>query len=107
MRDALSLTDQAIAYGGGQLQEASVRAMLGTVDRRHAERLVQALAARDGRAVLAEVDGLRDRGLSAAGTLEELARLLQQMAVEQAVPGPWTRPTRTPRPGAAWPRPWP
>ncbi|MCO5977878.1 DNA polymerase III subunit gamma/tau [Ideonella oryzae] len=87
MRDALSLTDQAIAYGGGQLQEASVRAMLGTVDRRHAERLVQALAARDGRSVLAEVDGLRDRGLSAAGTLEELARLLQQMAVEQAVPG--------------------
>lgn len=87
MRDALSLTDQAIAYGGGQLQEASVRAMLGTVDRRHAERLVQALAARDGRVVLTEVDGLRDRGLSAAGTLEELARLLQQMAVEQAVPG--------------------
>lgn len=87
MRDALSLTDQAIAYGGGQLQEAGVRAMLGAVDRRHAERIVQALASRDGKAVLTEVDGLRGRGLSAAGTLEELARLLQQMAVEQAVPG--------------------
>lgn len=87
MRDALSLTDQAIAYGGGQLQEAGVRAMLGTVDRRHAERIVQALASRDGKAVLVEVDGLRGRGLSAAGTLEELARLLQQMAVDQAVPG--------------------
>jgi DNA polymerase-3 subunit gamma/tau len=87
MRDALSLTDQAIAYGGGQLQEAAVRAMLGTVDRRHAERLVAALAQRDGRAVLEQADGLRSQGLSAAGTLEEMARLLQQMAVEQAVPG--------------------
>ena len=87
MRDGLSLTDQAIAYGGGKLEEVAVRAMLGTVDRRHAQRLVQALAARDGRAVLAECDALRAQGLSAAGTLEELARLLQHMAVEQAVPG--------------------
>ncbi|GAA0757810.1 DNA polymerase III subunit gamma/tau [Ideonella azotifigens] len=87
MRDALSLTDQAIAYGGGQLQEPAVRAMLGTVDRSHALRLVGALAQRDGKAVLAEVDGLRAQGLSAAGTLEEIARLLQHMAVEQAVPG--------------------
>jgi DNA polymerase III subunit gamma/tau len=87
MRDALSLTDQAIAYGGGRLEEVSVRAMLGTVDRRHAQRLVEALAARDGAALLAEAEGLRSQGLSAAGTLEEMARLLQQMAVEQVVPG--------------------
>ena len=87
MRDGLSLTDQAIAYGGGQLQEEAVRAMLGSVDRGHARALVQALAARDGAAVLAAVDGLRGLGLSAAGTLEEMAGLLQQMAVQQAVPG--------------------
>ncbi|MDO9075390.1 MAG: DNA polymerase III subunit gamma/tau [Rubrivivax sp.] len=87
MRDGLSLTDQAIAYGGGRLQEEVVRAMLGSVDRGHARALVQALAARDGAAVLAAVDGLRSLGLSAAGTLEELATLLQQMAVQQAVPG--------------------
>ncbi|MBU6261036.1 MAG: DNA polymerase III subunit gamma/tau, partial [Burkholderiales bacterium] len=87
MRDALSLTDQAIAYGSGRLEEAGVRAMLGTVDRSHARRLVEALARRDGREVLEVVDGLRGLGLSAAGTLEELASLLQQMAVEQAVPG--------------------
>jgi len=87
MRDALSLTDQAIAYGGGQLEEAAVRAMLGTVDRRHAQRLIEALASRDGPALLAEAEGLRSQGLSASGTLEEMARLLQQMAVEQAVPG--------------------
>jgi len=87
MRDALSLTDQAIAYGGGRLEEAAVRAMLGSVDRRHAQRLIEALAARDGATVLAEAEGLRSQGLSAAGTLEEMARLLQQMAVEQVVPG--------------------
>lgn len=87
MRDALSLTDQAIAYGGGQLGEEGVRAMLGSVDRRHAARLVQALAQRDGPAVLQTVDELRGWGLSASGTLEEMAALLQQMAVQQAVPG--------------------
>jgi DNA polymerase-3 subunit gamma/tau len=87
MRDALSLTDQAIAYGGGRLDEGVVRTMLGTVDRSHATRIVQALAQRDGAALLEAVQGLRSMGLSAAGTLEEMATLLQQMAVEQAVPG--------------------
>jgi DNA polymerase-3 subunit gamma/tau len=87
MRDALSLTDQAIAYGGGKLDEGVVRAMLGSVDRSHARGLVEALARRDGPAVLDLVDGLRSLGLSASATLEEMAQLLQQMAVEQAVPG--------------------
>ena len=87
MRDGLSLADQAIAYGGGQLTESVVRTMLGSVDRSHARALVTALARRDGAAVLAVVDGLRGLGLSASGTLEEIALLLQQMAVEQAVPG--------------------
>jgi DNA polymerase-3 subunit gamma/tau len=87
MRDGLSLTDQAIAYGSGRLDEAVVRAMLGSVDRGHARAIVQALAARDGVALLAAVDGLRGLGLSAAATLEEVALLLQAMAVEQAVPG--------------------
>ena len=87
MRDALSLTDQAIAYGAGSLEEGAVRAMLGTVDRSHANRIVESLARRDAAAMLAEVNALRGLGLSAAGTLEEVARLLQQMAVEQALPG--------------------
>lgn len=86
MRDGLSLTDQAIAYGAGSLSEDGVRRMLGAVDRGHAVRLVEALAAGDGKAVVAGVDGLRSLGLSAAGTLEEMAALLQQMAVLQAVP---------------------
>ncbi len=87
MRDGLSLTDQAIAYGGGQLSQDVVRTMLGSVDRGHTLALVQALAANDGAAVLAVVDGLRGLGLSASSTLDELALLLQQMAVQQAVPG--------------------
>ena len=86
MRDALSLADQAIAYGGGAIEEAGVRQMLGAVDRGHAVRLVEALAVRNGAAVIAAVDQLRELGLSAAGTLEEMAALLQQMAVHQAVP---------------------
>ena len=86
MRDALSLTDQAIAFGAGTLAETSVRQMLGAVDRGHAVRIVEALAAGDGAAVIAAVNGLRTLGLSANGTLEEMAALLQQMAVLQAVP---------------------
>ena len=86
MRDAMSLTDQAIAFGGGGLQEDVVRQMLGAVDRSHVQRLIEAVAHGDGAALVAAVDTLRDRGLSAAGTLEELAAALQRMAVVQAVP---------------------
>jgi DNA polymerase-3 subunit gamma/tau len=86
MRDALSLTDQAIAYGAGTLAEAGVRQMLGGVDRGHAVRIVEALAAGDGASLIDAADALRTLGLSAAGTLEELAGLFQQMAVAQAVP---------------------
>jgi DNA polymerase-3 subunit gamma/tau len=86
MRDALSLTDQAIAFGAGALTEAGVRQMLGAVDRGHAVRIVEALAAGDGAALMAAADALRALGLSAAGTLEELAALLQQLAVLQVLP---------------------
>jgi DNA polymerase-3 subunit gamma/tau len=61
--------------------------MLGAVDRSHAIRCIEAVAARDGAALLAAIDGLRELGLSAAGALEEMATLLQDMAVVQAVPG--------------------
>jgi DNA polymerase-3 subunit gamma/tau len=87
MRDALSLADQAIAYGGGRVDEGGVRAMLGSVDGSHAAALVEHLARRDGPALLARIDGLRAAGLAADGVLESIAVLLQHMAVEQAVPG--------------------
>jgi DNA polymerase-3 subunit gamma/tau len=87
MRDALSLTDQAIAFGSGQLQEAGVRQMLGSVDRSHVLQLLRALANWDGATVVALVDALRLQGVSAAATLEDMGTVLQRMAVLQAVPG--------------------
>jgi len=86
MRDALSLTDQAIAFGGGQLQEAAVRQMLGAVDRSYVLRLIDGLARADGAAVVDTIDALRTNGLNAASTLEDMTSLLQRMAVLQAVP---------------------
>ena len=86
MRDALSLTDQAIAFGSGQLLEAGVRQMLGAVDRSYVFRLIGALAQGDGKAVVETSDTLRLNGLSAASTLEEMSAVLQRMAVYQAVP---------------------
>jgi DNA polymerase III subunit gamma/tau len=86
MRDALSLTDQAIAYGGGQLQEVAVRQMLGSADRSHVFRLIEALAHGDGKSVVETSEALRLNGLSAAATLEDMSMVLQRMAVLQAVP---------------------
>jgi DNA polymerase-3 subunit gamma/tau len=87
MRDALSLTDQAIAFGSGQLQEATVRQMLGSVDRSYVFRLIEALALGDGKTVVGISDTLRLNGLSAASTLEEMSTVLQRMAVVQTVGG--------------------
>ncbi|MEH3087553.1 MAG: DNA polymerase III subunit gamma/tau [Xylophilus ampelinus] len=86
MRDGLSLTDQAIAFGNGRLQEEAVRRMLGSVDRSYVFRLIDALARGDGRTVVETSDALRAHGLSAASTLEDMAAVLQRMAVLQAVP---------------------
>ena len=86
MRDALSLADQAIAFGSGQLQEATVRLMLGSVDRSHVMGLIDALARGDGATVVAISEGLRLNGLSAASALEDMSMVLQRMAVLQAVP---------------------
>ncbi len=87
MRDALSLTDQAIAFGAGQLTEASVRLMLGSVDRSYVFRLIEALASGDGKTVVETSETLRLNGLSAASTLEEMSSVLQRMAVLQALSG--------------------
>ena len=90
MRDALSLTDQAIAFSGSgtevRLEEASVRQMLGSVDRSYVFNLIGALAQSDGKTVVETVETLRLNGLSAASTLEEMTTILQRMAVMQAVP---------------------
>lgn len=87
MRDALSLTDHAIAYSAGNLTEEAVRGMLGTIDQRHLVRLLDALATGDAKGVLAVADELAIRGLSYAGALADLAVLLSRVAIEQRVTG--------------------
>ena len=86
VRDALSLLDQAIAYGGGDVREAVVRTMLGAVDTDYVYRIVDALVANDGTALLAEVDAMAARSISFASALEDLASLFHRIAVAQAVP---------------------
>ena len=85
MRDALSLTDQAIAFGGGQLKEESVKHMLGSADRTYVFQLIDALANGDGKSVVAISEALRLHGLNSASTLEDMSSVLQRMAVLQAV----------------------
>ena len=85
MRDALSLTDQAIAFGAGSLSEAGVRQMLGAVDSSFVLDAIDALAKGDGQRVVAIADNLREAGVSAAFALEDMARVLQKMAVYQAL----------------------
>lgn len=86
MRDALSLTDQAIAFGSGSLSEAGVRQMLGSVGLNHVYQLLDALARGDGRGIVEMSEILRVNGLSPQSTLEEMTNVLQRMAVLQAVP---------------------
>jgi DNA polymerase-3 subunit gamma/tau len=86
MRDALSLTDQAIAFGGGELKEDNVRLMLGSVDFGYIFDLIKALSHSNGTAVFEICENIRKMGINAASTLEEMARVLQRMAVVQNVP---------------------
>jgi len=87
MRDALSLTDQAIAYSASNLTEEAVRGMLGTIDQRHLVRLLESLSVGQASGVLAVAEELSTRGLSYAGALADLAVLLSRVAIEQRVTG--------------------
>jgi len=86
LRDALSLLDQAIAHGGGGLEEASTRAMLGAVDRTYLYAILHALAAGDGPALIAEAERMAERSLSFESALQDLAALLHRIALAQIVP---------------------
>jgi len=87
MRDALSLTDQLIAFGGGKLDEASARGMLGTIDRAHVVRLARALATADAQQLLATARELEEFSPDYQQVLEDLAVLLTRVALRQLVPG--------------------
>lgn len=85
MRDALSLLDQAIAHGGGIVEESSVRAMLGAVDSDYLYRLLEALIVGNGNALLAEAKAMAGRSLSFAAALQDLASVLHRIAVVQTL----------------------
>jgi DNA polymerase-3 subunit gamma/tau len=86
MRDALSLLDQVLAFGGGRALEGEVRALLGTLDRRHVEAILNALAAKDGAALMASVQQLDERAPDYDQALGELSAAIQRMALLQAIP---------------------
>jgi DNA polymerase-3 subunit gamma/tau len=86
MRDALSLTDQAIAYSANQVTEEAVRGMLGALDQSYLIRLLDALVAGDGTAVLSVADEMALRSLSFSTALQDLASLLHKVAWAQFSP---------------------
>ena len=87
LRDALSLLDQAVAHGAGQVSETSVTAMLGLVGRENLYRIVEALALGNGPAMLAEADEMAAHGASFEQALQELSALWHRIALAQIVPG--------------------
>jgi DNA polymerase-3 subunit gamma/tau len=87
LRDALSLTDQLIAFGAGKVEEQPARAMLGTIDRDHVTRLARALASADAAQVLATSRTLEQFSPDYGQVLDDLAALLTRVALQQLVPG--------------------
>ena len=86
MRDALSLTDQAIAYAAGAVTLDAVQGMLGALDQSYLVRLLDALAQQDGADLLAVADEMASRSLSYNGALQDLGTLLHRIALAQTVP---------------------
>ena len=86
MRDALSLTDQAIAYAAGKVTEESVRGMLGTLDDAYLIRILDCLIAKDGASLLAVANEMGERSMSFSLALQDLSSLLQKIAAAQVVP---------------------
>ncbi|MFC4727041.1 DNA polymerase III subunit gamma/tau [Coralloluteibacterium thermophilus] len=87
LRDGLSLLDQAIAYTGATLDEAGVRAMLGTVDHARVDALLAALAAGDGAGLMREIETLATYSPDFGSVLEEVAAALHRVQLAQLVPG--------------------
>ena len=86
MRDALSLTDQAIAYAAGKVSEESVRNMLGTLDDSYLIRILDSLIAKDGATLLAISNEMGERSMSFSLALQDLSSLIQKIAAAQIVP---------------------
>ena len=86
MRDALSLTDQAIAYAAGKVSEEAVRGMLGTLDDAYLIRILDSLIAKDGATLLAIANEMGERSMSFSLALADLSSLIQKIAAAQIVP---------------------
>lgn len=86
MRDALSLTDQAIAFGNGKVTEDDVGAMLGTIDQRHVHEIVQALSLSDAKQLLACVEKLAEQSPDYDDALASLINILHRIAIAQVLP---------------------
>ena len=87
MRDALSLLDQGIAFGGGKVDGPMMATMLGSIDRDHVVKLIEALANQDGSALLKEIERLDERAPDYGAVLDDLLETLQRIAVLQLVGG--------------------
>jgi len=86
LRDALSLLDQAIAFGGGNVSESEVRDMLGSIDNSIIGRILDAMAHNDAAAILAVVADAHERNADPDQVLDELLRALHEVALRQVVP---------------------
>src|SRR3954452_11954847 len=86
MRDALSLLDQLIAFGGGKVDEAGARSMLGTIDRDHVAHIARALAGGDAQKLLDTARALEEFSPDYAQVLDDLGALLTRVALRQLVP---------------------
>ncbi|MCF5058359.1 DNA polymerase III subunit gamma/tau [Pseudomonas proteolytica] len=86
MRDAMSLTDQAIAFGEGKVMAADVRAMLGTLDHGQVFDVLHALIEGDAKALLEAVRHLSEQGPDWNGVLSEILNVLHRVAIAQALP---------------------
>jgi len=87
MRDALSLTDQAVAFGNGSIKAPDVIEMLGTIEKHVVLELLQLVSAMDAPAVLEKVQHMAEFSPDYAYILQALAELLHRVAIEQSVPG--------------------
>jgi DNA polymerase III subunit gamma/tau len=86
MRDALSLTDQAIAYGNQTVSEVEVRSMLGAIDQSYLFDILTALQANNGEALIEKAQQMEARSIAFEAALNDLANLLHQIAMTQTLP---------------------
>ena len=86
MRDALSLTDQAIAYGNQTVNELDVRSMLGAIDQSYLFDILTALQGNNGAALIEKAQSMQMRNISFEAALNDLANILHQIAMAQTVP---------------------